>query len=125
MVIFRLIACLLASVAVLAALNIDLGSREESQVFGGTPWFEDVTAEMGLDFVHDPGPVPTDDHYFMPQIVGSGAALFDNDPRCHFGLGATAYVSGMEVLRPDGTTEKFLGSPADRFVVLRKGEGLQ
>src|SRR5260370_645669 len=34
----------------------------------------DVTAEAGLDFVHDAGPVGT---YFMPQIIGSGAALFD------------------------------------------------
>src|SRR4051794_40144947 len=41
------------------------------------PWFEDVTAEVGLDFTHDAGPV--DQRYFMPQIVGSGAALFDFD----------------------------------------------
>jgi hypothetical protein len=45
------------------------------------PWFEDVTAGSGLDFVHDPGPV--DGKYFMPQINGSGAALldYDNDGR--------------------------------------------
>jgi hypothetical protein len=41
------------------------------------PWLEDVTAEAGLDFVHDAGPV--DDRRFLPQIVGSGAALFDFD----------------------------------------------
>jgi hypothetical protein len=40
------------------------------------PWFADVTDEVGLDFVHDPGPV---DVKFMPQIIGSGAALFDFD----------------------------------------------
>jgi hypothetical protein len=38
------------------------------------PWFEDVTEEVGIHFVHDPGPVGT---YFLPQQVGSGAALFD------------------------------------------------
>jgi hypothetical protein len=38
--------------------------------------FRDVTAEVGLAFVHDAGPVGS---YFMPQIVGSGAALFDFD----------------------------------------------
>lgn len=38
------------------------------------PWFEDVTERIGLDFVHDAGPVGD---YFMPQQVGSGAALFD------------------------------------------------
>src|SRR5438105_11945374 len=42
------------------------------------PWFEDVTEQAGLDFVHDAGPV-SEANYFMPQIVGSGAALFDFD----------------------------------------------
>src|SRR4051794_35309973 len=40
------------------------------------PWFEDVTEKLGLDFRHDAGPTGT---FFMPQIVGSGAALFDFD----------------------------------------------
>jgi len=39
-------------------------------------WFQDVTQERGLDFVHDAGAVG---NYFMPQIMGSGAALFDAD----------------------------------------------
>jgi hypothetical protein len=39
-----------------------------------TPWFVDVTDEVGIHFVHDAG--PTGD-YFMPQQVGSGAAMFD------------------------------------------------
>jgi hypothetical protein len=38
--------------------------------------FRDVTEEVGLSFVHDAGPAGT---YFMPQIIGSGAALFDYD----------------------------------------------
>jgi hypothetical protein len=41
------------------------------------PWFEDVTEVAGLDFVHDAGPI--DERYFLPQIVGSGAAVFDFD----------------------------------------------
>jgi hypothetical protein len=39
-------------------------------------WFEDVTEAWGLDFTHDPGPTGT---YFMPQSMGSGAAVFDAD----------------------------------------------
>src|SRR5262245_37925193 len=39
-------------------------------------WFEDVTDQVGLNFVHDAG---STGRYFMPQIVGSGAALFDFD----------------------------------------------
>jgi enediyne biosynthesis protein E4 len=43
-------------------------------------WFRDDTAAVGLDFVHEAGPVG---RYFMPQIIGSGAALldYDNDGR--------------------------------------------
>jgi hypothetical protein len=40
------------------------------------PWFEDVTEQLGLHFIHDPGPAGT---YFMPQQVGSGSAIFDFD----------------------------------------------
>lgn len=38
--------------------------------------FEEITAEAGLDFVHDSG---VDDSYFMPEHIGSGGALFDAD----------------------------------------------
>jgi hypothetical protein len=43
---------------------------------GASPWFQDITEESGLHFVHDAGPTGS---YFMPQIVGSGLALFDFD----------------------------------------------
>ena len=32
------------------------------------PWFVDITAESGLNFVHDAGPTGS---YFVPQIIGS------------------------------------------------------
>jgi hypothetical protein len=40
------------------------------------PWFVEITREAGLDFVHDAGPVGD---YFLPQVMGSGAAVFDFD----------------------------------------------
>jgi hypothetical protein len=40
------------------------------------PWFKDITEESGIRFVHDAGPTGS---WFMPQIMGSGAALFDFD----------------------------------------------
>ncbi len=43
---------------------------------GDPPWFDDVTSRVGLDFVHDAGATGG---YFMPQVMGSGAALFDFD----------------------------------------------
>jgi hypothetical protein len=42
----------------------------------GPIWFEDVTDEVGLQFVHDAGTVG---NYFLPELMGSGAALFDFD----------------------------------------------
>ncbi len=39
------------------------------------PWFTAFGKECGIDFVHDAGEVPGE--YFMPQVVGSGVALFD------------------------------------------------
>jgi hypothetical protein len=38
------------------------------------PWFEEITEQVGLNFIHDAGPLG---NYFMPQQIGSGAALFD------------------------------------------------
>ncbi len=52
------------------------GSAPEQPEAAGPAWFEDVTDRVGLDFVHDAGPVGS---YFFPQIMGSGAALFDYD----------------------------------------------
>jgi hypothetical protein len=46
----------------------------------GPAWFADVTEEVGLHFIHDAGAVPSAHQtgsYFMPQIFGSGVAVFD------------------------------------------------
>ena len=42
----------------------------------GPAWLEDATEKLGVNFIHDVGPVGT---YFMPESVGSGAAVFDFD----------------------------------------------
>jgi hypothetical protein len=47
-----------------------------------------------------------------------------NDPRVHFGLGPVAKVESMLVIWPDGLQETFPASPADQYLVLRKGSGL-
>jgi hypothetical protein len=49
---------------------------DSDDVAPAAPWFIDITDEVGLDFVHDAGP---EDRFFMPQAIGSGAALFDCD----------------------------------------------
>jgi hypothetical protein len=42
----------------------------------GPAWFEDVTAARGVNFVHDAGPTGG---FALPQVMGSGLALFDFD----------------------------------------------
>ena len=61
-----------------AALDRPLAARGKARSIepASPPWFQDVTEQMGLDFLHEAGPTGK---YFMPQLVGSGAALFDID----------------------------------------------
>src|SRR3954453_8137402 len=54
-------------------------SQVEEVALVGPVLFEDCTEKFGLNFVHDAGPLPYDGKYFMPQIMGSGAAAFDFD----------------------------------------------
>jgi enediyne biosynthesis protein E4 len=56
-------------------------------------------------------------------VSAAGSYLSSGDPVVHFGLGAAAEVEVLEVLWPDGSRETFPGSPVDRLVVLRKGQG--
>jgi hypothetical protein len=39
-------------------------------------YFTDVTDEVGMDFVHTPGPLGS---FYMPEVNGSGGAFFDCD----------------------------------------------
>lgn len=75
-------SALLIAVIILGGLVLALVSSrpppvsKETERIAALPWFFDVSKNAGLDFVHDAGPVGS---YFMPQQVGSGAALFDFD----------------------------------------------
>jgi hypothetical protein len=81
------------------------------------PWFTDVTAEVGLDFVHDAGPVG---HFFMPQIIGAGAALFDFDRDGRLDI----YL--LQSAGPDSPSKnRLFRQEADgRFRDVSKGSGL-
>jgi hypothetical protein len=83
----------------------------------GPAWFADVTDEVGLSFVHDAGPVGT---YFMPQLMGSGAALFDFD---NDGLLDVYLVQNGG---PDSraTNRLFRQGPDGRFRDVSAGSGL-
>jgi len=80
------------------------------------PWFKDVTDEVGLDFIHDAGPAGS---FFMPQALGSGAALFDFDGD---GL-LDIYL--LQNGGPKGKTNRLYRQlPGGRFQDVSKGSGL-
>ncbi|MEO7317375.1 MAG: ASPIC/UnbV domain-containing protein [Chthoniobacteraceae bacterium] len=68
---------------------------------------------------------PASNSSTIPARRGKPASsyLSSTDPRAHFGLGQAAEIDAIEVLWTDGTTERFPASPADRLMILRKGEG--
>jgi hypothetical protein len=69
----RVAVALILAVALLGCTRRTAGTDAEPP---SPPWFADVTEQVGLHFVHDAGPTGP---YFLPQIMGSGAALFDYD----------------------------------------------
>ena len=81
-------------------------------------WFADVTAELGVNFTHDPGPI--NDEYFMPQINGSGAALFDfdNDGRLDI------YLLQLGGPQSKSTNALFRQMPDGKFQNVSQGSGL-
>ena len=53
---------------------IDLSASDDAG--DGAPWFRDVTADSGVDFVHRRA---RDQQIWLPEIMSSGLALFDAD----------------------------------------------
>src|SRR5262249_1925013 len=80
---------------------------EVPSVPDGPIWFEDVTEKVGLNFVHDCGPM--EPPYFFPQITGSGGAVldFDGDGRLDVYLihngGPKGPTNRLVHQEPDGT----------------------
>src|SRR5579864_2864326 len=79
-------------------------------------WFADITDEVGLHFIHDAG--PTGD-FFMPQAIGSGAAIFDAD-----GDGRLVILL-LQNGGPDGAKNQLYRQlPNGRFEDISAGSGL-
>lgn len=56
-------------------------------------------------------------------VQPSYSFLCSNDPRAHFGLGLAANYDEVEVVWPDGSSERFAGGAADRQITLERGAG--
>src|SRR5919201_4677460 len=70
-------AVVLACCAIVAACGRGATTISQSGA-GGAVWFEDIAARAGIKFVHRSG---HRDKFYLPEIMGGGAALvdFDND----------------------------------------------
>ncbi|HTU19690.1 MAG TPA: CRTAC1 family protein [Gemmataceae bacterium] len=96
----------------IGCLLLSFGCRSTSDVpadCADPQWFEEVADAVGLDFHHDAGPLVGD--FFMPQIMGSGAALFDYDGDGRLDLyllhngGPKGQTNRLFRQRPDGHFE--------------------
>ncbi len=57
------------------------------------------------------------------EVMSQSSYLSSNDPRLHFGLGATA-TADVTVRWPDGNSEHYPALAADRLVTIREGQGI-
>jgi len=56
-------------------------------------------------------------------LTSQSSYLSANDPRLHFGLGATA-TADLEIYWPSGASETYKGLAADQLVTVREGHGI-
>ncbi len=60
---------------------------------------------------------------FVRTITRGFSYLSSSDPRAHFGVGRATEVGAIEVRWPDGSRERFPGTPTDRSIQLVRGTG--
>jgi hypothetical protein len=115
-------ACRVAVTLLLAACGGATGPQEgpaDGPPSAADAWFDEITEQAGLDFLHGAG---AGAEYLVPEIMGSGGALFDHDGDGDLDLylvsagdGAAA-INRMFSREPDGsytdvTAASGLGDP--------------
>jgi hypothetical protein len=96
------------------AVTAPAKASEPEEPASGPAWFADVTDAVGLDFVHDPGPTGA---YFMPQSMGSGAAVIRDGGELYLYL----VQNGGPASKSANRLYKFTGG---KFADVSAGSGL-
>jgi hypothetical protein len=60
----------------------------------------------------------------LGEVISGGSYLSQNDLRLHFGLGSHDAVDQAQIQWPDGARENLAHLAADRFYVVREGQGI-
>jgi hypothetical protein len=60
----------------------------------------------------------------LGEVISGGSYLSQNDLRLHFGLGSHESIDKAEVSWPDGKKETLTHLAADKFYVVREGQGV-
>ena len=79
---------------------------------GAVQWFKDITLESGLDFVHETGATGA---LLFPEIMASGAALFDYDNDGDLDIYLTNGARAVDRSRADSTNKLYRRAPERRF----------
>ncbi|MEQ1895491.1 MAG: CRTAC1 family protein, partial [Planctomycetota bacterium] len=109
----------------LAVANLDnsLQLYENRAPAAGTHWLLVRVLTHGRDALGAHVLVTAGGKQQLAAALAGYSYCSSNDPRAHFGLGASAQYDALEVLWPDGQRERFPGGAADREVRLVQGEG--
>jgi len=108
---------------VVANLDNSLQLYENRLPAAGTHWLLVRVLTHGRDALGAQVSVQAGGTARLALALAGSSYCSSNDPRVHFGLGASASYEALEVLWPDGTRERFAGGAADREVRLVQGEG--
>ena len=68
--------CVLLFFSLATGCTVPETSKDNPSNSSSVDWFTDITEQVNLQFVHNPG---VDGSYFMPESIGSGAAFLDYD----------------------------------------------
>jgi hypothetical protein len=60
----------------------------------------------------------------LGEVISGGSYLSQNDLRIHFGLGTHDHLDKAEIIWPGGRVEKLTNLAADRFYLLKEGQGV-